>query len=64
MSRTITVRGMSCSSCEQAVVEALEGVEGVEGAAADHTADSATVEGEADPLDLIAAVDDAGYEAE
>lgn len=55
---------MSCGNCEAAVVGALEDVEGVESATADHTTDSATVEGEADPLDLIVAVQDAGYEAD
>lgn len=60
---SLTVEGMSCGSCEAAVVEALEGVEGVEGATADHESNSATVEGDADPLDLIVAVQDAGYDA-
>jgi copper chaperone len=60
---TLTVEGMSCGSCEAAVVEALEAVEGVEAASADHESDSATVEGDADPLDLIVAVQDAGYDA-
>jgi copper chaperone len=54
---------MSCGSCEAAVVEALEAVEGVETATADHESDTATVEGDADPLDLIVAVQDAGYDA-
>jgi copper chaperone len=60
---TLTVEGMSCGSCEASVVEALESVEGVTAASADHTANTATVEGDADPLDLITAVQDAGYEA-
>jgi copper chaperone len=64
MSTTLTVTGMSCGNCEQSVEEALLGVEGVTGATADHEADTATVEGEADPLDLILAVQEAGYEAE
>lgn len=60
---SLTVEGMSCGSCEAAVVEALEAVEGVETASADHEADTATVEGDVDPLDLIVAVQDAGYDA-
>lgn len=63
MSRQITVEGMSCEGCEQAVVEALEGVDGVVAATADRTTESATVDGEADVDDLIAAVSDAGYSA-
>lgn len=61
---TLTVEGMSCTNCEDAVEEALQDVEGVTSAEADHEAGTATVEGEADPLDLIIAVEDAGYEAE
>ncbi len=61
MSLQITVEGMSCEGCEEAVVEALEGVDGVVAATADRTTDSATVDGEADVDDLIAVVSDAGY---
>lgn len=44
---------MTCGGCEASVVEALEGVDE---ATADHEADEAVIEGDADPLDLIAAV--------
>ena len=63
MSRTLAVEGMSCEHCEQSVAEALEGVAGVESASADHENASATVEGDADPDALVAAVDEAGYDA-
>ncbi|MFB6267506.1 MAG: heavy-metal-associated domain-containing protein [Halodesulfurarchaeum sp.] len=63
MSRTLTVTGMSCEHCEQTVSEALEGVPGVEKATADHEADQAVIEGDADVNDLVQAVEDAGYEA-
>ncbi|QCJ48117.1 heavy-metal-associated domain-containing protein [Haloprofundus sp. MHR1] len=63
MTTTLIVEGMSCDGCEKSVVEALEGVDGVESASADHESDTASVEGDADPLDLVVAVDDAGYEA-
>lgn len=63
MSTTLTVEGMSCGGCEQTVVEALESVPGVTGAEADRETDSATVEGDADVDALVAAVDDAGYDA-
>ncbi len=63
MTTTLTVEGMSCTNCEESVEEALSGVDGVTGATADHEADTATVEGDADPLDMIIAVEDAGYDA-
>ncbi|MFB6132721.1 MAG: heavy-metal-associated domain-containing protein [Halanaeroarchaeum sp.] len=63
MTRTLTVTGMSCGHCEQTVTEALESVEGVVSATADNEEDVAVVEGDA-PVDaLVAAVEDAGYEA-
>ncbi|KTG10288.1 heavy metal transporter [Haloprofundus marisrubri] len=64
MTTTLTVEGMSCDGCEKSVVEALEGVDGVDSASADHEANTASVEGDADPLDLVVAVNDAGYEAQ
>lgn len=64
MSTELSVTGMSCTDCEASVVEALEAVEGVESATADHGSDTATVSGEADSLDLIVAVEDAGYDAD
>lgn len=63
MSRTITVEGMSCEHCEQTVEEVLEGVSGVRAATADRDIEQATIEGDADAADLVAAVEDAGYEA-
>ncbi|MUV61125.1 heavy metal-associated domain-containing protein [Halobacterium sp. CBA1126] len=63
MSRTITVEGMSCGGCESTVEDALEGVAGVDSASADRERDAATVEGDADPDALVAAVEDAGYDA-
>ena len=52
MSTTITVEGMSCEHCEQT------------GATTDREAEQAVVEGEADAAALVAAVEDAGYDAE
>ncbi|WP_129117010.1 heavy-metal-associated domain-containing protein [Halegenticoccus tardaugens] len=63
MSTTLTVEGMHCGGCEGTVVEALERVDGVERASADRESATATVEGDADARDLVAAVEDAGYEA-
>lgn len=63
VSTTLTVDGMSCDDCEATVVDALEGVAGVDSATADREANTATVEGDADELDLVVAVEDAGYDA-
>ncbi|MGB9965304.1 heavy-metal-associated domain-containing protein [Halobacterium hubeiense] len=63
MSRTITVEGMSCGGCESTVEDALEDVAGVDSASADRERDAAAVEGDADPDALVAAVEDAGYDA-
>ena len=63
MSTTLTVEGMTCGHCEQTVEEALEGVSGVRDADVDRDAERVTVDGDADPEDLVAAVEDAGYDA-
>jgi len=63
MSTTLTVEGMSCAHCEQTVAEALSDVDGVENVAVDRTDERATVEGDADTDTLVAAVEDAGYDA-
>jgi len=63
MSQTITVEGMSCEHCEASVSDALESVTGVTAATADREAAQATIEGEAATDDLLAAVDEAGYDA-
>lgn len=63
MTTTLTVTGMTCEHCEQKVIDALEAVDGVQSAAADREAEQATIEGEADVDRLVAAVQDAGYEA-
>lgn len=54
---------MTCEHCEQRVADALAGVDGVEDATADREAKRATVEGDADTDALVAAVEDAGYDA-
>lgn len=63
MTTTMRITGMTCGGCEANVVEALSAVDGVDEATADHEADEAVVEGDADPLDLIAAVPEE-YEVE
>ena len=54
---------MACGHCEQTVADAIEAVSGVADVTVDRTAGRATVEGEADRNALVAAVEDAGYEA-
>ena len=63
MSRTITVRGMTCESCERTVEDAVEAVAGVTSVAADRTTETATVEGDPELAALLDAVEEAGYEA-
>lgn len=63
MSQTLTVEGMSCGGCEQRVRDALTAVSGVTAVSVDHSTDSATVEGSTDVTVLVAAVEDAGYDA-
>jgi copper chaperone CopZ len=63
MSKEITVEGMTCEHCEQTVQEALEGVDGVTAVSVDREQESASVDGSADTETLVAAVEDAGYDA-
>ncbi|WP_336338282.1 heavy-metal-associated domain-containing protein [Haloarcula brevis] len=63
MSTTLTVEGMSCGHCEQSVEEAIEALDGVRSADADRDAEQVTVDGDASQEDLVAAVEDAGYDA-
>ena len=65
MNKMLNVEGMMCEHCVAHVKQALEAVDGVTGAEVDLDAKQATVGLSADVSDetLIAAVDDAGYEA-
>lgn len=61
----IKIQGMSCQHCVKAVNEALSQVAGVSSVAAvDLETGVARVEGSPDPAALVAAVKDAGYQAE
>lgn len=64
MTRTLTVDEMGCEGCEDIVENALTDVGSVEDASADYEDGTVTVEGDADPEDLLEAVEFAGYEAE
>ncbi|WP_178917205.1 heavy-metal-associated domain-containing protein [Natronomonas gomsonensis] len=63
MGTTLNVEDMACDGCEANVEEAIRGVAGVTGVDADHESGTVVVEGDADAEALVAAVDDAGYEA-
>ena len=63
MDHSITVEGMHCAGCEQTVEDALLEVAGVTDAAADREAERASVAGSADVQALVAAVEQAGYDA-
>lgn len=62
MTQTISVRGMTCEHCEQTVEDALEALDGISSATADESADSVTIEGNAEREALRDAVEGAGYE--
>ena len=65
---TYTVKGMTCGHCEMRVKKALTAVPGVQDAEASHERERATVTispGQEVSIDLlVAAVTEAGYEAE
>ena len=60
---TLDIEGMHCAKCVGFVSGALEKVSGVERASVDLEKKQATVEGEADSVELIAAVEEEGYTA-
>lgn len=66
MQTQLNVRGMTCGHCEKRVVAALQAVPGVTSASAQAAANRASVEhnGQASTAALVAAVVDAGYEAD
>lgn len=63
MNINLTVSGMTCAHCERAVLEALKGVKGVDHASVNRDAGTASVSGNVDVGQLVAAVAEEGYEA-
>jgi copper chaperone CopZ len=63
MSTATAVDGASREHCERTVATAIEAGSGVTGATVDRTTGAVMVDGEADVNDLVAATEDAGYEA-
>jgi Cu+-exporting ATPase len=64
MNTTLKVTGMTCMHCVGAVKKALEAVDGVEAADVNLDQAKAAVTGNADMNALVAAVREAGYQAE
>jgi copper chaperone len=63
--KTYSVPGMHCGHCKAAVTRELEAVAGVEGVNVDLKSKLVTVRGdELDDAALVAAIDEAGYDAE
>lgn len=59
----LKIDGMTCGHCTAAVKKALESVSGVTHAEVDLASGRARVDGQADPSQLVAAVQDEGYQA-
>ncbi|MBO4900878.1 MAG: copper-translocating P-type ATPase [Lachnospiraceae bacterium] len=57
------VKGMSCAACQARVEKAVNGVEGVTSCAVSLLTNSMSVEGDAEPEKIMAAVKAAGYKA-
>lgn len=61
MAQQISVEGMACGSCEEAVETAVAALEGTESVEADNTTDTVEIEGEVDDDAVADAIEDAGY---
>lgn len=59
----LNVTGMTCGHCQGAVKSALEAVSGVNNVEVDLDSGLAKVAGEVDVQKLLAAVEEAGYQA-
>ncbi len=65
MSKTLVfdVKGMTCDNCVHHVTEAVKGVPGVTDARVSLAQNSAQIEGDFDVQQIIAAIEEEGYEA-
>ena len=65
MPTTITfgVKGMTCDNCVHHVTEAIRNIPGVTDVKVSLADNSATVEGDFDAANVVAAVEEEGYEA-
>ncbi len=64
MTKEYSITGMNCPHCQAAVTKSISSVPGVAQVEVSLSAGKATVEGEHNPQDLIAAVRAAGFDAE
>jgi copper chaperone CopZ len=64
METKLNITGMNCQHCVSAVRKALEGVPGVERVDVSLEQAQAMVSGDADTAAMVAAVEDAGFDAE
>jgi copper chaperone CopZ len=60
---TFDVRGMTCDNCVHHVTQAVQGVSGVRTVKVELAGGSARVEGDFDERQVIAAIEEEGYEA-
>ena len=58
---TLSVEGMACSSCEEAVESAVAALDGAESVEADNATDTVEIEGSVDSDDATEAIESAGY---
>lgn len=63
MAKQYIIKGMNCPHCQASVAKAISGVSGVSGVDVNLSAGKASVEGEHNPDELIAAVRSAGFDA-
>ena len=63
MTTTYLVPGMTCDHCKVAVTEEVTKVDGVAAVSADLATKLVRIEGGADHAALVAAIDEAGYDA-
>ncbi|WP_040677873.1 heavy metal translocating P-type ATPase [Nitratireductor pacificus] len=59
----VAIEGMTCASCVGRVEKALKAVPGVTGAAVNLATEKATVHGTVEPAAVVAAIENAGYDA-
>jgi copper chaperone len=62
MSMIIEVRGMSCGHCASAITSAVSTLRGVAGVEVDVPGGTVRVDGTPDSAEVIAAIEDAGYD--
>jgi copper chaperone len=63
-SRVFSVPGISCDHCKSAIESEVSSVDGVDRVEVDVAARTVTVAGAATDADVVAAIDEAGYEVD